>query len=51
MPVTPAIGRLSQGDCEFKFSLGYIARPCLKKTKPKQTNKKPNKNKTPPAWY
>jgi hypothetical protein len=33
-PVIPAFGRQRQEDGEFKTSLGYIARPCLKtKTK------------------
>jgi hypothetical protein len=30
MPVIPALRRLRQEDHEFKTSLGYIARPCLK---------------------
>jgi hypothetical protein len=33
--VIPALGRLSQEDLEFKFSLGYKARHCLKETKMK----------------
>jgi hypothetical protein len=31
--VIPALRRLRQENCEFKSSLGYIARPCLKKPK------------------
>ncbi|XP_013374826.1 PREDICTED: uncharacterized protein LOC106149672 [Chinchilla lanigera] len=32
LPVIPALGRLKQaGHCEFKASLNYRARPCLKK--------------------
>jgi hypothetical protein len=38
MFVIPVLGRLRQEDHEFKGSLGYIERHCLKKTK--QTNKK-----------
>jgi hypothetical protein len=30
MAVIPAVKRLWQEDHEFKASLGYIARPCLK---------------------
>jgi hypothetical protein len=29
--VIPALRRLRQEACEFEVSLGYIARPCLKK--------------------
>jgi hypothetical protein len=29
----PAFGRLRQEDCKFKTSVGYRARPCLKKIK------------------
>jgi hypothetical protein len=31
MPVTTTLGRLRQKDWEFKVSLTYIERPCLKK--------------------
>jgi hypothetical protein len=30
IPVIPALGKLNQGDGEFKASLGYVARPLLK---------------------
>jgi hypothetical protein len=30
MPVIPALRKLRKEDCEFKASMGYIARPCLK---------------------
>jgi hypothetical protein len=33
MPVIPALGRLNEEDHELETSLGYIARPCLKKQK------------------
>jgi hypothetical protein len=38
MPVIPTLGRLRQNDQEFQSSLGYTARPCLKKI-PKTVNK------------
>jgi hypothetical protein len=38
MPGIPALRRLRQEDLEFKASLGYITRPCLK-TKTKQKTK------------
>jgi hypothetical protein len=31
--VIPVLRRLSQEDHKFKASLGYIARPCLKRRK------------------
>jgi hypothetical protein len=33
IPVIPAPRRLRQEDQEFKASVGYVARPCLKQTK------------------
>jgi hypothetical protein len=33
LPASPALGRQRQEDLEFKASLSYTARPCLKKTK------------------
>jgi hypothetical protein len=42
--VIPVLGRLRQEDGEFKVSLGYIARLCLKKTN-KQKNLRNNNNK------
>jgi hypothetical protein len=41
MPVIPALGRLRQEDPEFKTSLGYIVKLCLKKKK-KEKKKKLN---------
>jgi hypothetical protein len=32
----PAFGLLRQDDCEFKTSLGYLLRHCLKGTKKKR---------------
>jgi hypothetical protein len=34
--VIPTLKRLRQEDLEFKVSLGYVARSCLKKTKTSQ---------------
>jgi hypothetical protein len=38
MPVIPALGRLRQEDYEFKASLDYIARTCLKRPKKKKNS-------------
>jgi hypothetical protein len=35
----PAFRRLRQEDLQFKVSLGYLARPCLKRKKKKTTMK------------
>jgi hypothetical protein len=32
-PIIPALRRLLEEDLKFKASLGYVARPCLKKKK------------------
>lgn len=39
MPVIPALKRLKQENQEFKDSLQYTVRPCLKISKDKKTNK------------
>jgi hypothetical protein len=36
-PVISALGRLRQEDVQFKSSLGYILRSCLKKTTKRAT--------------
>jgi hypothetical protein len=33
MPIMPALWRVRQKDYEFKASLGYMARSCLKQPK------------------
>jgi hypothetical protein len=33
--IIPAVGRPKQGEYKFKDSLGYIVRPCHRKTKTK----------------
>jgi hypothetical protein len=33
IPEIPALGRLRQEEHQFKASIGYIARPCLKNKK------------------
>jgi hypothetical protein len=43
--VIPTLRRLRQEDQEFKVSLGYIARPCLKKQNKTKTN-----NPKDPRW-
>jgi hypothetical protein len=40
MPIIPALMRLRQEDYEFKFSMDYIMRCCLKK-KPKYQSQAP----------
>jgi hypothetical protein len=55
MPLIPALGRQRQAISEFKASLvyksefqdspGYTEKPCIKKQKQKQTNKKNQTNK------
>jgi hypothetical protein len=36
MLIIPVLGRLRREDGKFKANLGYIASPCLTKSKPKQ---------------
>jgi hypothetical protein len=38
-PIIPALRRLRQENHEFKFSLGYKARPCLKQNKNQRKKK------------
>jgi hypothetical protein len=45
MPVIQALRRQRQDIYEFKASLGYMARSCLKKPKPKQRHYKNSNNK------
>jgi hypothetical protein len=40
MPVIPALGRLRQGHCQLKPSLGYRVRPCLKKMREREWGSK-----------
>jgi hypothetical protein len=40
MPITPALRKLRQDGHKFKTSLGYIARPCLKRNKEEKRKKK-----------
>jgi hypothetical protein len=40
IPVVLALRKLNQEDYEFKVSLDYIARPCLKTPKPKERKRK-----------
>jgi hypothetical protein len=39
IPATPALRRLRQENGEVKVSLGYIAKPCLKKKKGRKERK------------
>jgi hypothetical protein len=41
-PVTPALRRLSKEDHKFEASLGYLVRPCLRKTTITTTNSQVN---------
>jgi hypothetical protein len=43
MSVIPALGRLRQLDCEFKVSLGYIGRSCLKERKREKEKRREGK--------
>jgi hypothetical protein len=43
--IIPAVRRLRQEDLEFKASLGYTAKPCLKKENKKKRKEKEKEKK------